>query len=157
MNCTGPYKKEKNMEKILLKIKTLHKLVMRDFLETNEDLCNIKPPTPTQIQIMYYLIKHQKEKVYQKDLEKVLNLKRATISGVLQTMEKNNLIERITSKEDTRVKQIILNKKTKEIFEESRKKFLDLENTITKDLSEKEITTFITTIDKMINNLKKER
>lgn len=144
------------MEKILLKIKTLHKLVMRDFLETNEDLRNIKHPTPTQIQIMYYLINHQNEKVYQKDLEKVLNLKRATISGVLKTMEKNNLIERNTSEEDTRVKQIILNKKTKKIYEESRKKFLALEHTITKDLSQEEINQFLSVIDKMINNLKGE-
>ncbi len=145
------------MEKILLKIKTLHKLVMQDFLETNEDLRDINPPTPTQIQIMYYLINHQKEKVYQKDLEKVLNLKRATISGVLHTMEKNNLIERVTSEEDTRVKQIILNKKTKEIYEKSKEKFLILERTITQNLNQEEINKFLSTIDKMINNLKKER
>ena len=143
------------MNKVLLKIKTLHKLVMRDFLKT-KDIYKTKRSTPTQIQIMYYLINHQKEKVYQKDLEKILNLKRATISGVLQTMEKNNLIERITSKEDTRVKQIILNKQTKTIFEENKKRFHDLEKAITKNISKKELENFLNTLDKMINNIKGE-
>lgn len=144
------------MKNTLFKLRTLHKLVMREFLKTNKDLQNIPKPTPTQIQIMEYLIKHQNEKVYQKDLEQVLNLKRATISGVLNTMEKNKFIKRIKSKTDTRVNKITLNEQTKKIYEENKKNFKKVQKKLTHNLSNEEIKCINNILDKMINNIKKE-
>lgn len=107
--------------KILYQIKTLEKMILRTFWNDKEleDEILIKKefkPTPTQMQIIEYILEHINEVVYQKDLEEVLNLRRATVSGVLQTMEKNELIERTTNTEDTRVKKIILHEKAKEYF-----------------------------------------
>lgn len=84
-------------------------------LRAKDALIN-KTMTPTQMQIIEYILEHDGSCVYQKDLENVLKLRRATVSGVLQTMEKNDFIERVIDKNDTRVKKIILNKKTSKIF-----------------------------------------
>ena len=79
------------------------------------------------MQILEYMFKHQDQEIYQKDLEKVLNLRRATVSGVLKTMEKNNLIERIIDSNDTRTKKIVLSNNAQKVFESSKEKIESLE------------------------------
>ena len=99
------------------------------------------------------MIEHQNEDVYQKDLENVLNLRRATVSGVLQTMEKNNLIKREIYENDVRVKKIILNEKTKSIFLKNKQKIDEIEKNIIKNISKKDLDKFTQIIDKLITNL----
>ena len=137
---------------VLFKIKELDKKIVRTILKENSDI-NIPPLTSTQIQILKYMIEHQNEDVYQKDLENVLNLRRATVSGVLQTMEKNNLIKREIYENDIRVKKIILNEKTKNIFQKNKQKIDEIEKNITKNISKKDLNDFIKVIDKLITNL----
>ena len=97
-------------EKILFQIKSLEQKIYQYFLQNHSLTCTyqkMSKPTPTQIQIIEYLVRHMNDEVYQKDLEKVFSLKRATISGVLQTMEKNGLISRVVDETDTRKKKIL--------------------------------------------------
>ena len=143
--------------RVLKKIKELESLTARKIFADNLGLkCNIESlprPTPTQMQIMEYILSKNGQDIYQKDLEDVLGIKRATVSGVLQTMEKNDLIERVIDENDTRTKKIILKKETIEIFEKQKKKFEIIEKELTKNISENEIQTFFNIIDKMERNL----
>ena len=68
-------------------------------------------------------------------------------------MEKNNLIKRITDSKDTRVKKIILDGKTQEIFNKNEKKIEKLEKIITKDISKNDMDTFMKVLQKMKNNI----
>ena len=137
---------------VLFKIKELDKKIVRTILKENSDI-DIPPLTSTQIQILKYMIEHQNEDVFQKDLENVLNLRRATVSGVLQTMEKNNLIKREIYENDVRVKKIILNEKTKNIFLKNKQKIDEIEKNIIKNISKKDLDKFTQIIDKLIINL----
>ena len=143
----------------LYKIRSLEKMIIRLFIDEKEfipEQCNLKKqkifPTPTQMQIIAYILKHKNEDIYQRDLENVLKLRRATVSGVLKTMEKNGFITRITDKEDTRIK-IILNKNAEEIFEKSEKKLDELEKIVIKDISKTDLEIFSNVIDKMKENI----
>ena len=140
--------------KVLYEIKTLEKLIVRNIMN-EEEICSMKTPTPTQVQIMEYILEHQNEEVYQKDLEDILNLRRATVSGVLQTMEKNGLLDRQISKNDARVKKIILSKKAEQLFLEKKKQFEKIEKALVQDISEKELRTFSNVLNKMMLNAKK--
>lgn len=62
-------------------------------------------PSQVQMRIVHYLIQNKDTDIYQRDLEKVLNLRRSTISGILKTMEKHNIIIRTDSKIDARSKK----------------------------------------------------
>ena len=144
----------------LYKIRSLEKMIIRLFIDEKEfipEQCNLKNqkifPTPTQMQIIAYILKHKNEDIYQRDLENVLKLRRATVSGVLKTMEKNGFIIRITDKEDTRIKKIILNKNAEEIFEKSEKKLDELEKIVIKDISKTDLKIFSNVIDKMKENI----
>lgn len=140
--------------KVLYEIKTLEKLIVRNIMN-EEEICSMKTPTPTQVQIMEYILEHQNEEVYQKDLEDILNLRRATVSGVLQTMEKNGLLDRQIAKNDARVKKIILSKKAEQLFLEKKKQFEKTEKALVQDISEKELRTFSNVLNKMMLNAKK--
>ena len=151
-------KREKD---ILYQIKTLDKMIFRklcsseDMLKAKNAIIN-RTMTPTQMQIIEYILEHDASSIYQKDLEKVLKLRRATVSGVLQTMEKNGLIERIVDEKDTRVKKIILNDKKKNIFYEKLEKIKIIENIIKRDISQEELDIFFGVILKMQSNIQRE-
>lgn len=144
---------------VLFQIKSLDKMICRTLVKDeniNEmETCSKKlNPTPTQIQIVKYILEHVDEEVYQKDLEEVLNLRRATVSGVLQTMEKNNFIERVVSQKDTRTKQIILNENAKQIFLKNKEKLDNLEEVIVKNISKKDLDVFFSVLKVMKDNIK---
>lgn len=133
------------MKKIVYEIKSLDLKILKKVFKCDREL------TPTQMRIIGYL--NENDVVYQKDLEKVLNLTRATVSGVLQTMEKNNLITRVSNNSDARLKQILLSDSARTIFEENKKKFDNLEKELVKGISDKELEIFVSVVEKMKNNL----
>ena len=124
---------------VLYQVKILERLVARKFLKDEkieiEDIPK-KIPSPAQIEMIDYILEHREEEIYQKDLEKIFNLRRSTISGILQTMEKNGLIERITDANDTRTEKIVLNQKAKKIFNMNQKKIEEITEVVTKDISD---------------------
>lgn len=138
--------------RVMYQIKSLEKSLLR---HNKDKSIKDKEITPTQMEILIYIFKNEDKDIYQKDLENVLNLRRATVSGVLQTMEKNNLITRITDTEDTRAKKIILNEETKNIFLRHLKQFEEIEKVIVDGISEEELEIFFEVIQKMKNNVEK--
>lgn len=145
-------KKDDNMSSILEEIKELDISILRLIISSDDKIC---PLSPSQMKIIAYIF-NKEGTIYQRDLEKDLNLRRATLSGILNTMEKNNLLSRVPSDNDTRSKKIILNKKTKEIFSKKREKLIEVENILIKGIERDELSSFLNTIDKMKNNIKKE-
>lgn len=141
--------------KVLFKIKSLEKMLVRSVLSN----CNLEPeslkklPTPTQMQIIEYILESKTE-VYQRDLENILGLRRATVSGVLQTMEKNELIKRVPSSIDGRVKKITLHKKTEDIFLRNKRHIEEIERFITRNIDEEKLITFLEVLTVMKENIK---
>lgn len=140
--------------KLLYKIKSLEKLIARIVIGSLPDVKKVQI-TPTQMQIIAYILENSNKDIYQKDLEEVLGLRRATVSGVLYTMEKNHLIKRSTSMNDARVKKIVLNDEAKVMFLKGEEKIKKLEELMIRDLSEVELEMFSKIIDKMKDNINK--
>ena len=139
-------------DKLLYNLHLLNKLIAREFICNNKDLfCG--DPSATQMIIMNYILNHQNEDIYQKDLEEALHLRRATVSGVLQTMEKHELIERVLCDNDVRCKKIILKENAKKMFDVKKMEFFKLEEVIKKGLSDEEIEIFCHIIESMQNNI----
>jgi len=143
---------EKN---ILFQIKSLEQLILRNIFlkKMSKEYDFKKMPSPTQMRIIDYILQNEDKTIYQKDLENIFNLRRATISEVLITMEKNNIIERKTSKYDTRTKEIKLSKETKKLFENCEQKIIELEKEITKNINKKDLETFQKVMSQMKENI----
>lgn len=142
------------MEKsITLQIKTIDNLIMRIILfdmKKRDKTCM----SPIQINIIKYLVKNKDKSVFQNDLEKAFHLRKSTISGVINTMEKNGLVVRKNSSIDGRKKEIILTEKIEGHKCEVRKHLNDFEKTIEKGISKEDLDIFYKVTDQVIDNLK---
>src|SRR5690606_11291722 len=108
---------------------------------------------PIQCKIAKILIDSKDNVIYQKDLEKLIGIRRSTISGILRTMEKNEIIKKEDSSEDKRVKKIILTEKAKEKNKERIKIFKEINDEMINGISKEEIKIFYQVIDRIMKNL----
>lgn len=137
-------------------IKELEKGIVRKIMsETSHDEMFSKPSI-AQMQIIKYILKHDGKTIYQRDLEEVFNLRRATISGILKTMEKNNVIIRVCDPNDARGKIVILSDDAKKFFKEKETLFKKLETILKKDIYKEELETFYKVILKMRDNINRK-
>lgn len=129
------------MKSIGFEIKEINDLIIKKMMRSAvcEKRCMI---SPTQVKIIEYLCKSKDEIVYQKDIEKTLNLKRSTVSGILDTMEKNNLILRKSVKEDLRLKEIILTDYAIDKLNLIKRKIKEINNALGKNISEDDLKVF---------------
>ena len=139
------------MERILTKeIKDLDILIAKS-LKTNNDIRHVL--NRTQLQIIYYLNKHINEEVCQKDLEIETHLKKASITGALDSLEDKGIIVRKQSKDDKRKNVIVLSKVALKEKDRIENKFKQIELKIKKNIDEDELKQFYSTLDKMKSNL----
>jgi len=111
--------------------------------------------TGTQVQIIHYLANTNKDNVYQKDIEQEFNIRRSTTTNILKTMEKDDLVIRRSSKNDSRLKRIILSDKSKEI-QDAVDKFMDEnDQKILSTLGTLERRSFVHALKKIPQKLKK--
>ncbi|WP_310830801.1 MarR family winged helix-turn-helix transcriptional regulator [Paenibacillus pedocola] len=96
-----------------------------------------------QGQMMGYIFENQDKGVIQKDLADHFNRTGATITSMLQGLEKKGYIKREIPKENERQKRIYLLKKGSDLVEEFDEIFMEVENSITRGLTEEESETFM--------------
>lgn len=113
--------------------------------------------SPIQVRIVKYLVKQNNKAILQKDMEYLFNIRRSTVSGVIKTMEKNNIIIRENVKDDNKSKEIKLTddvyKRANELVRELRE--LDLE--LLKDVDKEDLEVFMRVLKNIQDNLKEER
>lgn len=135
-------------------IKTLENLITRKILAVAKEE-GYPALTTVQIRIMRYLFLNKDKEIYQKDIEKNFVVRRSTASGIIDTMVKNGMIVREDSTLDLRVRRIILTDKylnQMELLESLIDKF---QTDLTEGISDVELNTFFSVIDKMKENLNK--
>ena len=115
-------------------------------------------PHVTRMQnwIMGYLYRCRKEQqaVFQKDIERVFNIRRSTATGILQGMEKNGWIHKEPVENDARLKRLVLTEKAEIMQKRLIDEMVRLEDEAKRGIPPEEIDAFIRTAHKMIDNLK---
>ena len=137
-------------------IKELEKGIVRKIMSETSHNEMYSKPSIAQMQIIKYILKHDGKTIYQRDLEEVFNLRRATISGILKTMEKNNVIIRVCDPNDARGKIVILSDDAKKFFKEKENLFKKIETVLKKDISKEELEIFYKVILKMRDNINRK-
>ena len=99
----------------------------------------------------------KKRDIFAKDIEKVFGLRGATVAGLLQNMEKNDLIERKAVGNDARLRKIVLTKKAMEVRKEVEKSIKNVEKDAVEGLTKEEVNKYIEITEKMSENLEKRR
>lgn len=139
-------------ETIGFDIRTLSILIKRyiDGSATKQYVDNL---TGTHGWVIGYLYDNRDHDVYQRDLETQFSIRRSTATGILQLMEKNELILREPVESDARLKKLVLTEKALDIHkmvEEDRKR---TEEQLTKDIDAQELAIFRKALKQMIRNM----
>ena len=106
--------------------------------------------------ITRYLFKNSNRKIYQKDIEKDLPFRKSTISGIIQTMIKNNIITTISSKEDARSKEILLTENGIKINKEIEENILKFDKILKNNINSDDLRIFFKVTKQIQENLKGE-
>ena len=104
-----------------------------------------------QHRILGYIHRHQ-EDVFQKDIEQLLKIRRSTATGILNTLEKRELIYREPVEYDARLKKLVVTSKGIEFEKRAIKCLKEIEDDIRVGLTETEISTFFSVLDKIKYN-----
>lgn len=133
---------------ICFEIKIIDNLIMRKIIKSNNLEKGLIPPG--QGRIIKYLVDHQDNDVYQKDLEKEMLLRKSTLSGILDTMEKNELIKRENIGKSNK---IVLLPKSIYFSDKVKEKINNFEKEIEKGISSQELVLFMNVLNKIKKNL----
>ncbi len=108
--------------------------------------------TPIQAKILVTIFKSD-NLVCQKDLEGPISCNKSTMSSTISTMEKNGLLKRQVSDNDSRINYLVLTDKGLEMVEFLKKDRELTENILVSGITNEEYTTFFNVIDKIRNNI----
>ncbi len=108
--------------------------------------------TPVQYWVLVYLYKN-KGTVDQKEIETLLAIRRSTTTGILQIMEKNDLIKRMGNSGDARKLQIMLTDKANDIIKVGFNCINDFEIQLQNNISIQELEVFFSVLSVIKQNL----
>ncbi len=103
--------------------------------------------------IHYILIKSAEEPVYQRDVESTFGVSRSTVTGMLQQMEKDGLIQRVSVASDARLKSLVPTEKAIHLDAQVEERLRRAEQCLTQGLSEEQLSAFKEAAAQMSANL----
>jgi len=108
--------------------------------------------TSQQIQVIKELY-YNNYKLSQRQIEKKINIRRSSVSSLIKTMIKNNLVEKDINENDARGKMITLTEHGIEIYEEILKESLNIDEEVFRGIEKKEIDIFYKVLGKAKENI----
>ena len=136
-------------------IKKIDNLIIRKIVSYSKN--NSYMLSPSQIMITRFLYKNSDKVVYQKDLEKGLPFRKSTISGIIQTMIKNNIIDTKSSKNDLRSKEVTLTPYGKKINKEIEENIIKFDKVLKNNIKADDLRIFFKVTKQIQDNLKGEK
>ena len=94
--------------------------------------------------------------LYQKDIEEELQIRRSSVTSMLQNLEKANMILRISVDKDARLKKIVLTDLGKEVTQNTYHKIISFEDELKSLFNEDEYNQFNDYLNKLEKYLKEK-
>ena len=135
-------------------IRMLHTTFKQKFMKVGTDE-NFDEVTMMHGWIMGYLHNNEDRSIYQKTIESEFNIRRSTVTNILQLMEKKGYISRETVDGDARLKRIVLTPQGREIAVRTRNMIDKMEECLAKDIEPQELECFYKVAGKIKANLDK--
>ncbi|MDE6005006.1 MAG: MarR family transcriptional regulator [Oscillospiraceae bacterium] len=109
--------------------------------------------TYAQATVIGYLKSNSHKIICQKDIEINLGLSTPTVNSILKRMLEKGMVEITVQTDDKRFKTIRLTEKSESLSTITKEKISDIQQKISKNISEQDIELFNSVIKQMINNI----
>lgn len=106
--------------------------------------------------ILGFIYDHRDRKIYQKDIEEEMSLRKSSVTSLLNNLEKSGLIERKSSPEDARLKSVVLTERGIVVHEEIASEIARVEKRLISGFSIEEVeklSVFLSRIENNIGNI----
>lgn len=133
------------------KIAVLIKKASLDFDKISNQLLAPYDLTPTQFKILMLLYKEPPYTVRQIDLEKYFSMTNPTVTGIMQNLEKKDMVARVPNPQDGRSKVLALTQRAHDMRRELLALADTLEQSMTKNLSDEEKQQLTMLLKKMMD------
>lgn len=112
------------------------------------------PLTSSQATVLYYIMTSSSDTdIFPKDLEIYLDLKKPSVTSLLNYLEQNGYIRREDVSYDGRCRKLVLTDKSKEMQEDILNRISEYRTSVFDGISEEEIGVFDSVLQKMIRNM----
>ena len=112
--------------------------------------------TFVQTRKLSFLMRHPDQDIFQKDLEKELNIRRSTATEILNVLERDGYIERQSVCGDKRLKKLVPTQKAIDLGTRAMNHIQLMESILEKDISPEDLEVFYRVTDQIKKNLKGE-
>ncbi len=102
---------------------------------------------------MGYLHHNQGKAVYQKTIESNFNIRRSTVTAILQLMEKKGYIKRSSVEGDARLKQISLTEQGTQTAVKAKAMIDDMESRLLEGIEPEQLEIFYEVAQKLMRNM----
>ena len=109
--------------------------------------------TSSQCAVLDYLFNASLEEVTQKDIEKALNLKNPTVTGILKRLEEKGFVLIVPSNKDKRCKNVYLTEKSYDIQRKMDMERKKLDKMLTIGMTKKEIAALEKMLARVLYNV----
>ena len=141
-------------ETVGYKIRLIHNQIQKRIEERKRR--NGDELTGMQRWILGFLMEHENEEIYQREIEAEFSVSRATASNMLQVMERRELILRIPTSHDARLKRLALTDRARKMVTQARQDVRDMETLLKKGFSQEEERQFLEYLDRVLGNLEED-
>lgn len=105
--------------------------------------------TSSQCEVLDFLLQSSKDEVTQRDIERALNLKNPTVTGILKRLDEKGFILSVPSGKDRRCKNIYLTEKAYDIQKRMEMERKKTDKMLTLGMTKKEVEA----LNKMLNRV----
>lgn len=113
--------------------------------------------THTQFKILMMLYHNRDKEIRQADIEADFSMTNPTVTGIIQNLEKKNLVRRVANPKDKRSKVLVLTERAYQMEPEMKELAKQRESQITKNLTEEECDLLADLLKKILENGNDER
>ncbi len=138
--------------KVIVEMKKIFNMLKR-YADNNIEQLHHSDLTPVQTIVLGYISENSNRDLFQRDIEMAFNIRRSTVTNIIQTIERKGFIKRESVKNDARLKKIILTDKSIKLSETFKKVMDSLEEKIKEGITEEEFKSFFYVMEKIIKNL----
>ena len=133
-------------------LKTMANLIRR-MAEQCPAMLQIEGLTAIQCIVLDYLYESGARDVFQRDLEAEFQIRRSTVTGILQGMERRGLISRQPVEQDARLKKLVLTDAGLKIHAKAEQYMREVESRALEGVSGEELLIFRRTLERIKQNL----
>ena len=109
--------------------------------------------TSSQCAVLDYLFHTSREEVSQRDVERSLNLKNPTVTGILKRLDEKGYVLCVQNAEDKRKKNIYLTEKAYDIQKRMETERRKVDRELTRGMSKREVESLRKNLEKLLYNI----